>query len=238
MRSSKISPEDRMAITKWCLQSALGLVGYSLIIFLAAGTFSWVWGWVFIGILAAFLTGHAVLLVPIDPQLLVERSRGLRIQGVKTWDKCLMPLAGGVFPFTGWIISGLDYRFEWTTTLPTGVHLVGALMMVLGYALFLWAMVSNAFFSEGVRIQEERGHTVAMGGPYRYVRHPGYTGAILSILSSSFLLGSFWSLIPNLIAAFLYAIRTLLEDKTLAAELPGYLAYTQTTRYRLLPGIW
>jgi protein-S-isoprenylcysteine O-methyltransferase Ste14 len=238
MNNSKLLPEDKSAIIKWCVQSALGLAGYALIIFLAAGTFRWVWGWVFIGILAAFLTGHVVLLVPIDPQLLVERSRGLRRQGVKTWDKRLMPLAGGVFPVAGWIIAGLDYRFEWSVNLPTGVHLTGALGMALGYALFLWAMVSNAFFSEGVCIQEERGHTVAKGGPYRYVRHPGYTGAILSILSSSFLLGSFWSLIPNFIAAFLYAFRTLLEDKTLAAELPGYLAYTQTTRYRLLPGIW
>ena len=53
-------------------------------------------------------------------------------------------------------------------------------MTVLGFALFLWAMVSNAYFAEGVRIQEERGHTVATSEPCRYARHPGYLGAILS----------------------------------------------------------
>ncbi len=183
MQNSRISPEDRMAITKWCLQSVLGLVGYALIIFLAAGTFNWLWGWMLILILAVFLAGHLILLVPINPRLLVERSQGLRGQGVKSWDKWLVPLAGGVFPMAGWIVAGLDYRYDWTKNLPPGVHLASALLMSLGFGLFLWAMVSNAFFSEGVRIQEERGHTIATGGPYRYVRHPGYTGAILAGLA-------------------------------------------------------
>jgi protein-S-isoprenylcysteine O-methyltransferase Ste14 len=110
--------------------------------------------------------------------------------------------------------------------------------MVLGYALFLWAMASNAFFAEGVRIQQERGHTVAAGGPYRYVRHPGYVGAILSQAATPFLLGSAWALIPSVASAALYVVRTYLEDQALRQELPGYEAYAQRTRYRLLPGVW
>ena len=110
--------------------------------------------------------------------------------------------------------------------------------MALGLGLFLWAMASNAFFSEGVRIQEERSHTVATGGPYQYVRHPGYSGAILAQLSTPLLLGSPWALIPSLASAALYITRTTLEDKTLVAELPGYNDYTQQTRYRLFPGVW
>jgi protein-S-isoprenylcysteine O-methyltransferase Ste14 len=99
-------------------------------------------------------------------------------------------------------------------------------------------MVSNAFFAEGVRIQEERGHTVATGGPYRYVRHPGYVGAIAAGLSTPFLLGSPWALIPAGISATLYVVRTALEDRTLREELPGYAEYAEQTGYRLLPGVW
>jgi protein-S-isoprenylcysteine O-methyltransferase Ste14 len=111
-------------------------------------------------------------------------------------------------------------------------------VMALGYALFLWAMASNAFFAEGVRIQRERGHTVTAGGPYRYVRHPGYVGAILSQAATPFLLGSAWALIPTAASAALYVARTYLEDKTLREELPGYKEYAQQIRYRLLPGVW
>jgi len=89
-----------------------------------------------------------------------------------------------------------------------------------------------------VRIQTERGHTVVSGGPYRFVRHPAYLGVILLVLSSPIMLGSSWALIPGVICAVLMIVRTALEDKTLQAELPGYVDYTQQTRYRLLPGVW
>jgi protein-S-isoprenylcysteine O-methyltransferase Ste14 len=108
----------------------------------------------------------------------------------------------------------------------------------LGYALFLWAMACNAFFAEGVRIQTERGHAVVTNGPYGFVRHPGYVGAILSQVSTPFLLGSPWALIPSIASGVLYVVRTCLEDQTLRQELPGYAEYTQHTRYRLLPGVW
>jgi protein-S-isoprenylcysteine O-methyltransferase Ste14 len=63
-------------------------------------------------------------------------------------------------------------------------------------------------------------------------------GAILQSLNIPLLLGSFWSLLPGVIAAVLMIIRTALEDCTLRSELPGYDAYAQQVRYRLLPGIW
>jgi protein-S-isoprenylcysteine O-methyltransferase Ste14 len=89
-----------------------------------------------------------------------------------------------------------------------------------------------------VRIQEERGHAVATGGPYRVVRHPGYVGAILAQLATPFLLGSFWAFIPSVALAALYTLRTYLEDRTLIDELPGYREYARRTPYRLVPGVW
>jgi hypothetical protein len=118
-------------------------------------------------------------------------------------------------------------RFGWAGALPLAAHLGGLLVTILGYALFLWAIASNAFFAEGVRIQSELGHTVVTGGPYSCVRHPGYAGAILSMLATPFLLGSLWALLPSLVAALLYVAHTWLEDKTLMEELPGYKAYAE-----------
>jgi protein-S-isoprenylcysteine O-methyltransferase Ste14 len=89
-----------------------------------------------------------------------------------------------------------------------------------------------------VRIQTDRGHTVCDTGPYRFVRHPGYVGLILQAVGVPILLGSFWALIPGVAAAVLISIRTSFEDRTLRAELPGYVDYVQRVRWRLIPGIW
>jgi protein-S-isoprenylcysteine O-methyltransferase Ste14 len=234
----QMSPQTRSAVNKWIIQSALGMVGYAVLLFGVAGTLSWTWGWVLLATVTAFMAAHPLLLLPINPELLAEREKGALDRGVKTWDKWTSMLAAGVFPIASWVVAGLDVRFGWTGAVPLACHLGGLLVMVLGLALFLWALVSNAFFAEGVRIQKERGHTVATGGPYRYVRHPGYIGAILSQLATPFLLGSPWAAIPSLASAAAYVLRTALEDRTLQQELPGYSDYAQQTRYRLFPGLW
>jgi protein-S-isoprenylcysteine O-methyltransferase Ste14 len=234
----EITPETRRAIVKWIVQAAFGLVGHGLMLFLVAGRLDWLWGWVLLGIFASFMAAHPLILVPVNPELLAERGKGLRDRGVKAWDRWIAALAAGVMPVASWIVAGLDVRFHWTGPVSLVYHLAGLLASVLGLALFLWAMASNAFFSEGVRIQDERGHVVANGGPYRYVRHPGYAGAILAQLATPFLLGSAWAMIPSVASAALYVVRTHLEDRTLMEELPGYQEYTQQTRYRLLPHVW
>ncbi|MCD6345182.1 MAG: isoprenylcysteine carboxylmethyltransferase family protein, partial [Anaerolineae bacterium] len=58
-------------------------------------------------------------------------------------------------------------------------------------------MVANAYFSNPVRTQNDRGQTVVTGGPYRFMHHPGYVGTILFLLLSPLALGSWWGLIPG-----------------------------------------
>ena len=233
-----MSPEVRRQIIHWIVQATLGLVVYSLVLFLSAGRLDWVWGWVLLIVWAIFMAAHPLILIPNRPELLAERQRGVRDPRVKSWDRWIVPLAAGLLPGASWVISGLDFRFDWTRYFPLLYHLVGLVIILVGYGLFLWALASNAFFSEGVRIQEERGHIVVTGGPYRYLRHPGYLGAMLTVLATPILLGSLWALIPGGLSVMLYVVRTYLEDKTLREELPGYQSYAQQTRYRLLPGIW
>ena len=74
--------------------------------------------------------------------------------------------------------AGLDKRLSWPPNLPLLAQVLGTLVFVAGYFLMLWAMSVNAFFSQAVRIQTERGHTVVTDGPYAYVRHPGYVGML------------------------------------------------------------
>ena len=233
----ELTPEVRQGINLWIFQAAVGLAGYAIILFLSVLRLDWVWGWVILGTVTAYLAAHAIILALTNPELLAERAKGLRAPGVKSWDRVVASLGGGL-PIFAWLVAGLDEQFQWTGPLPLAVHLSGWLIMILGYALFLWALASNPFFSEGVRIQSERGHSVATGGPYRYVRHPGYVGAILTFVATPFLLGSLYALIFALPAAALYIVRAFLEDRTLVAELPGYMEYTQQVHYRLLPGVW
>ena len=99
-------------------------------------------------------------------------------------------------------------------------------------------MVSNRFFSTVVRIQKDRGHTVQTGGPYRFVRHPGYASLLVSYISLPFALGSWWACIPVGVLVINLLVRTHLEDRTLHNELEGYDGYARRVRFRLVPGIW
>ena len=233
-----MKPQTRRKIVLWCVQSALGLVGYAVIIFLAAGSIRWVWGWALLAVLAAVLPGQVIVLVPINPDLLAERQEGFRPEGTKRWDRWLTMSAASLGTVVMWVIAGLEVRLRWTAGMALPAHIAGVAVTLLGYALFLWAMASNAFFAEGVRIQRERGHTVATGGPYRFVRHPGYVGAILGIAGGPFLLGSWWALAPAALSLAGYVIRTALEDRTMLEELPGYGEYAERTRYRIVPRVW
>jgi protein-S-isoprenylcysteine O-methyltransferase Ste14 len=118
-------------------------------------------------------------------------------------------------------------------------------MAAAGIGLFLagdgimnWAMAANPFFEPVVRIQPERGHHVISGGPYAYVRHPGYVGGTLFMLSQPLILGSRWGLLPAALAVLAMLGRTVIEDRVLQRELPGYVEYAARVRWKLLPGVW
>jgi protein-S-isoprenylcysteine O-methyltransferase Ste14 len=232
-----LKTKARSMIAGWLIRSIVGSIVYGSIIFLSAGTFNWLWGWVMLGILVSVMIVQPLMLMHINPVVLIEREKSFWTQGVKRWDKWIMTIAGGLMPLP-WIIAGLDVRFHRPTSMPFLVHIGGLIFVVIGHALFLWAMAANAFFSQGARIQSERNHQVVANGPYRFVRHPGYVGVILYSIATPFLLGSMWALIPGIMSAILFVVRTRLEDKMLMAELSGYEEFARQIRYRLAPGVW
>ena len=207
---------------------------YTVLIFISAGGLDFIWGWVYFGLAGLSLLLGALYVLRHNPQAINERGRPA--EGQKRWDKIIIaiyaPLAISVY-----IISGLDYRFGWST-LPFWVHLLGVALTLVGSILTYAAMAHNPFLSMYVQVAQERGHQVASGGPYHYVRHPMYLSLVLSWPALAFLLGSTWAMIPGLLASLLIVIRTALEDRTLLNELPGYTEYARQVRYRLLPGLW
>jgi protein-S-isoprenylcysteine O-methyltransferase Ste14 len=156
---------------------------------------------------------------------------------MQKWDITLIS-ALVIVMVVGYVVACLNVRSGWSPKLPLAVQLICLVVAVYGYdGLMMWAMVSNAFFMAMVRTQSDRHQTVTTSGPYRFVRHPGYLGGLLSYLGTPLLLNSLWAFIPAAGTTVLIT-RTALEDKMLQAELPGYQEYTGQVRYRLLPGVW
>ncbi len=199
------------------------------------GELNWWPAWAALAVMAAWVVATGYVILRFNPQLLAERL-GPRKEA-KSWDTAIMSVVG-ILQLARYIVAGLDQRYGWTGDFRLALQIAALIVCVSGYALVVWATVSNAFFSQIVRIQHERDHQVARGGPYRYVRHPAYIGAILYELTVPVLLASWWSLLLSSLSAALLILRTMLEDRTLQAELPGYVEYARQVPYRLLPGLW
>ncbi len=204
--------------------------------FLVVGTSDWTWAWIYNGLHVALWIFNTVAIVAGNRELLAERGR--RHAETPRWDSVLV----GSFALA-WLVvlalASIDARFGWTTAFPIALRVLGALLLVLGYMLLTWAMVVNRHFEPGVRVQHERAHRVVSRGPYRFVRHPGYTGTITAyFLGTPLLLGSWPALIPAAVGTVLLVVRTAKEDAFLRRELDGYEPYAKTVRYRLLPPIY
>jgi protein-S-isoprenylcysteine O-methyltransferase Ste14 len=206
-----------------------------LVLFLSAGSIRWIAAWVYLGISLVAVIINATLLLRTSPETVAERGQAKQWQN---WDR----IVSGLYSIAQYLVlplvAGLDARFQWSGEVGKVWHGTGAVLYALSMAGTSWAMVSNAYFSTAARIQSERGQQVCRTGPYKYIRHPGYTSIIIQSFSIAILLGSIWALIPATAAGGLILIRTILEDKMLQSELAGYVEYAQQVRYRLIPGIW
>ena len=203
---------------------------------------SWDWdwcqAWVYALIAILGFVVSRVLVARRHPDLLNERAKFLQHVDIKPWDSVLarlVGLGGGLIP----LVAGLDARYGWSRD-DFGLveELIALVMILLGFAFGAWALMENRFFSGVVRIQKERGHHVVSTGPYAWVRHPGYAGALLTYFATPILLDSLWTYLPVVFISIVLLVRTDLEDRTLKQELPGYKEYAQKTRFRLFPWVW
>lgn len=217
------------------------LLGYSFFIlqavafFIAAGRLDIPRALFYFGLSIVCYMVSTVVMIKLDPEII--RVRSTRHEGAKPWDKAIIATVL-VMTFAAPVVAGLDVgRFRWSSV-PLPYAGVGSVFFIASIAFVQWAMLTNPHFEPTVRIQKERGHKVITGGPYRYIRHPGYAGAIVLNAATPLIIGSLAALIPTGIIILALIIRTALEDRMLRRELDGYAEYAKRVRYRLCPGVW
>ena len=211
-------------------QSLAFILLLAAVLFGAAGTIDIAVFWGYIAVMAV-LSGVGLLL--IDRDLAQERMRpGGRAPGTRFLFIILLLLAH-------WVVAGLDRgRLHWSDAVPLVLQWAGLVVVALSFSMIVWAMHVNRFFSSVARIQRERGHHVIEGGPYRWVRHPGYAATIVAALASGIALGSWLATAVGALGVPLILWRTVIEDRLLRAELSGYQDYARRVPQRLMPGVW
>jgi protein-S-isoprenylcysteine O-methyltransferase Ste14 len=224
-------------LLKRSAQVHVTVAALAAMLFMSSLRFDWVMAWVYIGAFAVVLTVMAVYQELGNPELLEERSELRPREGVQTWDVILSAVVR-LSLLASYVVAGLDMRFGWKPKIPLAVQMAAFALGLLGVGLIVWAMAANRYAAVYARIQKERGHAVAATGPYHFVRHPFYVGAITFSLVVPVALGSPWALISGGLAALLFVVKTALEDRMLQVDLEGYRECAERVRYRLLPGVW
>jgi protein-S-isoprenylcysteine O-methyltransferase len=122
--------------------------------------------------------------------------------------------------------------------LPDWVAWLGVALMVAGIALRIWAnRVLGAYYTRTLRIQS--GQSVVRAGPYRLIRHPGYSGALLMWLGAILATRNWITLVVvGVSVTGVYLYRIITEERMLATALgDDYRAYMADTK-RIIPLIW
>ena len=215
------------AITKFLL----GIVLVGVLIFLPAGTFSYLNGWLLMGILFVpmFLAGIVMMLK--NPELLKSRLNAKE----KQREQNLVVKLSGLMFLSGFIVAGLGVRFHWYV-LPIGVAVGGAVVFLVAYILYAEVLRENTYLSRTIEVQENQ--KVIDTGLYGIVRHPMYSVTLLLFLSMPIVLGSVYAFLIFLVYPFIIAKRIKHEEKFLEEELEGYREYKQKVKYRLIPFVW
>ena len=223
-------------IAKWLLQSLAWMVGLGALLMVPAGTLHWPAAWAFLGFMTVDGLLFGLWLAKTNPALLAERMRAPIQPDQPDADKTVI-LAFG-FAVLIWLTTiGLDHRFHWSR-MPVALQALGLALLIVSSAFIMWVFHENSFASAVVKLQAERGHRVIASGPYAFVRHPMYSGAVVFLVGIALLLGSWWGTAMSPIFAVLFAIRTRIEEDTLKSGLRDYADYAARVRYRLLPGLW
>jgi len=211
------------------------VVLFAVVLLVPAGTWRWPAAWGFVALYLAFALPVGTWLLRTNPALLAERLDWSK-RAPKAWDRALMAVLIPLF-VAAYMLAGLDFRFGWSH-IPPGLRVLAFGLVGAFYVLLFFVLRENAFLSRVVQVNPEAGHRVVTTGPYAVVRHPMYAGYIVWLLAVPLALGSLAALAPALVMAAGIALRTVLEDRVLHAELPGYAEYAARVRWRLLPHVF
>ena len=213
------------------IKYTFGLLLVGLLLFLPAGTLNYTYGWLFAGLLFVPMLIAGFVMFFKSPDFLAKRLDAKEKQAAQ---RNVVALSGLMF-IAGFVVAGLDYRFGWSS-MPPAVTVASSVLFLFAYALYAEVMRENAYLSRTIKV--EQGQTVVDTGLYGIVRHPMYMATILLFLMIPIILGSWYALIPFAFYPAIIIARLKDEEDLLTRELPGYDAYKQKVRYRLIPYIW
>jgi protein-S-isoprenylcysteine O-methyltransferase Ste14 len=139
---------------------------------------------------------------------------------------------GGGFAFAANARSAAIREARWP------LFVVGVVLMAAGVLLRQWSVaLLGRFFTTDVRLHE--GQTVVDTGPYRWLRHPSYTGLLLTFLGIGLALGNWASLLALVVLpAIGLVVRIRFEERVLLAGLGEPYRRFAESRKRLIPGVW
>lgn len=205
------------------------MIVLGLVLFLPAGSLRYWEAWLFwfgISALTLFITAY---FLQKDPDLLARRMK------VKDQENTQKPPAFLNLFLLGYLIPGLDFRFDWSAV-PVWLVIAANAIVFLGYIFIIIVFKENSYASTVIQVEKEQ--QVITTGPYAIVRHPMYLGMLIMSLFTPLALGSYWAIIPFLLTIPWTIFRIKIEEETLLRDLPGYKGYCLKTRYRLIPSIW
>jgi protein-S-isoprenylcysteine O-methyltransferase Ste14 len=223
------------ALANVVVSGLIGLVVFGALLFVPAWTFHYWQGWVVLILVSVLSTWiPSVYLMLKNPAALERRMRGGPVAETRTPQKLAM---AGLWLTLGamFVFSVLDHRFWWSYV-PTPVCVAGDVLVAIGLSMASLVIMHNSYAAATVGVQADQ--TVVSTGFYGLVRHPMYTGIVITLVGLPLALGSYWGLIFVIPGVLLLAFRIRDEEGMLQKELDGYRAYSQQVRYRLVPGMW
>lgn len=209
----------------------LGVLLVGLLIFLPANTLNYPNGWLLMGLLFIPMFIAGLIMMFKNPDLLKSR---LNAKEQEKDQKEVVAFSGLMF-LIGFILAGLNFRFNWTEV-PNIIVIIASIIFIISYIIYAEVLRENAYLSRTIEVQKNQ--KVIDTGLYKIVRHPMYTATIFLFLSMPLILNSLISFIIFLIYPFIIIKRINNEEKVLEKNLSGYKEYKNKVRYKLIPFIW
>ena len=203
-------------------------------LFIPAGTLSYWQAWVFLAVFAVSSQALGIYFLAHDRKLIERRMKIGPVAEQRPAQKIISALF--MLGFVGFLVlPAFDHRFGWSPVAPV-LSIFANAIVVLSFVLFFLVMQSNSYAASTIQVEE--GQPVVSTGPYAYVRHPMYSGALLLLAAMPLALGS-WLSVLLLVPFFpVLAWRILDEEDFLRQNLPGYDEYMRRVQYRLVPQVW
>lgn len=213
------------------IKLAMGIIMIGMLLFIPANTLNYWNGWLFMALLFIPMFIAGIVMMVKSPDLLKKR---LNVKEKEKEQKSVILLSGIMF-LAGFIIAGLNYRYNWMA-MPNSVVIISSIIFVIAYILYAEVLRENAYLSRTIEVQENQ--KVIDTGLYGIVRHPMYAVTVLLFLSMPLILGSILSFDIFLIYPFIIAKRIKNEEEVLEKNLKGYAEYKNKVKYKMIPFIW